>query len=61
MSDTKLLDIAERVSSTKAELDAAELGANYYRRVLAEAESRVQVKLEAFQAALCDMRLKGGV
>lgn len=60
MSDTHLLDIAERVSSTKAEMDLAENGVKYYQRVLAAAEVRYEEKRQAFTAALADMKGKGG-
>ncbi len=60
MSDMHLLDIAERVASTKAEMDSAENGVKYYQRVLAAAEVRYEEKRVAFAAALADMKVKGG-
>jgi hypothetical protein len=59
MTDATLLDIAERIATTKAEMDLAENGVRYYQRVLVAAEVRYEEKRQAFAAALADMKGKG--
>lgn len=59
-SDTPLLQIAEDVTKAKEELDRAEIGVNYYQRVLDEAKARQADKQQAFDTAMEALKKAGG-